>query len=149
MSHSSWNALAGWGQREPPAIWAIFWSWELLEFWAFALFLFSLHPFPLLSFLTVIPSFGRRLMWRAGFSLGHSPRYKSLLVTRKHSLARECTAFIKQRENDSDRLWPWKRTWPQCAQLLVTSTPALSFSTCFLLVKIIKIKPSVSGGGES
>lgn len=39
----------------------------------------------------------------------------------------EAAALMEDQKNNSERLEPWKRTWPQCTQLLVTSPPALSF----------------------
>lgn len=73
-----------WGQRKPRAIWAICWSWELLEF--------GPSPFSLFSSSNPtsnhFPSFGDWPMWHARFSLDHRLQYKSLLDTWKHSLAR-------------------------------------------------------------
>lgn len=136
-----------WGQREPPAIQAIFWSWETAQIWSLHLPLFSPRPSPT-SFPFKPFFFSLRLTNVACQILFGSYTVIQIITWHFGCIYRGAAAFMQRLKSNSRQLWPWARTWPQCTQLLVTSPPTLSFG----LVSCVRIKwhnngarPRVSG----
>lgn len=129
MSHSSWNALEGWGQREPPAIWAIFWSWELLRFGSslFSYFLFiHSHFHPFFRQLT-------NMVCRIFF--GSQPVVQ-IISWHLEIFTCETAAVMKHQKNNRDQFWPWKMNMTSICTAACHFNSNFVFSTCFLLVKI-------------
>lgn len=136
MSHSSWCALEAVGTERATSDsgnFLVVGNRSSLVPSSSPLFSSSIPYF--FPFQTVFFSPCDWLMWRARFSSGHTPWYKSSLDT-FGCIYRGAAAFTQRLKSNSRQLWPWARTWPQCTQLLVTSPPTLSFG----LVPCVRIK---------